>query len=220
METHLLQSGDAEVVRRRDESEITSLTPWELSPQLQPDGQPSAEKAGKMIETAMREGSHLFEWTHKRLNGKEVPMSILLTRMEMDGQTFLQATIRDITAQKQAENELHKAKNAADAANGAKGAFLANMSHEIRTPMTAILGFAEVLLGEEGIEKCATRRIEALRTIQRNGRCLLELINDILDLSKIEAGKLDVERTTCSPRQVLADVIELMRIRADAKISP
>ncbi|NLY02611.1 MAG: PAS domain-containing protein [Rhodopirellula sp.] len=105
----------------------------------------------------------------------------------------------------------------AESATRAKSEFLANMSHEIRTPMTAILGFADYLLEEEGVGVVSSHRVDAIQTIQRNGNYLLELINDILDLSKIEAGKLDIERSDCSPTKVLADVLALMRIRADAK---
>jgi PAS domain S-box-containing protein len=108
----------------------------------------------------------------------------------------------------------------ADQANTAKSEFLANMSHEIRTPMTAILGFAEMLRTEGDPAKAPKQRLEAIETIQRNGDYLLRLINDILDLSKIEAGKLDAEFTTCSPGQVLDEVVELMRVRADAKGLP
>jgi len=109
--------------------------------------------------------------------------------------------------------ELKKLNVAARAATDAKTEFLANMSHEIRTPMAAVLGFADVL-GEnvEGAEN-----IEAIETIKRNGDYLLNIINDILDLSKIEAGKMDVERIHCSPRQVMDDVMELLRPRAQAK---
>ena len=94
------------------------------------------------------------------------------------------------------------------------------MSHEIRTPMTAILGFSEVLLGEPGIERAPPERVEAFRTIRRNGEYLLELINDILDLSKIEAGRFDLERIDWSIVQILSDVVSLMRVRADAKQLP
>jgi PAS domain S-box-containing protein len=91
----------------KDEAEFRSLGPWQVSPAMQPDGRPSVEKVPEMIETAMREGSHFFEWTHNRLNGKNFPATVLLTRMELAGQTVLQATVRDITAQKQAEEALH-----------------------------------------------------------------------------------------------------------------
>jgi Amt family ammonium transporter len=101
----------------------------------------------------------------------------------------------------------------AQKANRAKSEFLANMSHEIRTPMTAILGFSDVLL--ESLDN--NEDIQTVRTIKRNGNYLIELINDILDLSKIEAGKLEIRRTTCSPTKVVADVATLMRGRAADK---
>ncbi len=101
--------------------------------------------------------------------------------------------------------------------NRAKSEFLANMSHEIRTPMTAILGYADLLLNEEGLEKAPPHWRQNLRTIKRNGEHLLELINDILDLSKIEAEKLQIEPTRCSPVQLVAEVVSLMRVQAKAK---
>ncbi len=122
----------------------------------------------------------------------------------------------DITDRKQAEEELRKAKEAAEAATLAKTEFLTNMSHEIRTPMTAILGFAEMLL--ESIER--PQDIVAANTIKRNGEYLLRIINDILDLSTIETGHFVTEQAKCSPRELIEDVISMMKVRADAKGLP
>ncbi len=105
----------------------------------------------------------------------------------------------------------------AEAANSAKSEFLANMSHEIRTPMTAILGFGDILLEHGDLENAPPERIEAAQTIKRNGEYLLGIINDILDLSKVEAGKVKVERIACNPCTLIADVASLVRVKADGK---
>jgi signal transduction histidine kinase/DNA-binding NarL/FixJ family response regulator len=102
-------------------------------------------------------------------------------------------------------------RDAADAANRAKSEFLANMSHEIRTPLTAILGYADLLMDPD---VSPPNRLEYVRTVRRNGEHLLTILNDILDLSKIEAGKMTVEKVAFSPAQILIDVASLMRVRA------
>lgn len=110
--------------------------------------------------------------------------------------------------------ELKQAMIEALAANRAKSDFLANMSHEIRTPMTAILGYADLLDEEDATESETTERIDA---IQRNGAHLLTIINDVLDVSKIEAGKMTVERMECSVGRTVADLISLLRRKATEK---
>jgi len=105
----------------------------------------------------------------------------------------------------------------AKAADRAKSEFLANMSHEIRTPMTAILGYVELLGGgEDGVAGVPTRD-EVVQSIRRNGTHLLQIIGDILDLSKIEVGKFMLEQANCSPVETVSDVVRMMRVRAKHK---
>ncbi|HVP10281.1 MAG TPA: ATP-binding protein [Phycisphaerae bacterium] len=113
--------------------------------------------------------------------------------------------------------DIAAARQTAEEATHTKSEFLANMSHEIRTPMTAILGYLEVI-ADSCPRRCefgATEHHQHLGTISRNANHLLRVINDILDLSKIEAGKMEVERTRCSIIQLVAEVGSLMRLRAD-----
>jgi PAS domain S-box-containing protein len=121
--------------------------------------------------------------------------------------------VEDITKLKESQKALQEAKESAEAANCAKSAFLTNMSHEIRTPMTAILGYADLIL-DAHVERTIQ---EHAAVIKHYGEHLLKLIGGILDLSKIEAGKLQIEPTRCSLGQVVADVSSLMRAQATAK---
>ncbi|MCH7988649.1 MAG: PAS domain S-box protein [Planctomycetes bacterium] len=160
-----------------------------------------------------------------RKNGMMFPIQlsiseVIMTSADNETSRFFSGIVRDLTQRKEAEAQLLSALDAAEAATKSKSEFLANMSHEIRTPMTAILGFAEILLNEEGVEFAPKHRLEMFRTIQRNGEYLLELINDILDLSKIESAKVEVENIEFSPRRILSEVATLMRVRASAKGLP
>jgi signal transduction histidine kinase/DNA-binding response OmpR family regulator len=125
------------------------------------------------------------------------------------------ASFEDVTLLVEKEIELRKSKLAAEDANRAKSDFLARMSHEIRTPMNAVLGFTDIL--RRGYEDSEAERMEFLNTIHSSGQHLLELINDILDLSKIESGKLEVELTRCSAHQIITEVVAVLGIRAQDK---
>jgi PAS domain S-box-containing protein len=122
-------------------------------------------------------------------------------------------TLRDVTERQEAERALQEARQAAEAASRAKSEFLANMSHELRTPMTAILGYADLL----GQRLHDPEPLQHLETIRRNGHFLLELLNDILDLSRIEAGRMEIEHERFRPDALLAEVCSLMAVRAQSK---
>ncbi len=125
----------------------------------------------------------------------------------------LNGLARDISERKKFENEIIKARDLADSANKAKSEFLANMSHEIRTPMNAILGFSEILLNT--IE--TPKEKNYLKTILNSGRILLALINDILDLSKIEAGKFDIVLEEVDIQTILNELKYIFIQKAEEK---
>ncbi len=120
----------------------------------------------------------------------------------------------DITERKQAEQALEQARDAAEAANRAKSTFLANMSHELRTPLNGILGYAQILLRDRSLNE---KQQEGIKIIQRSGDYLLTLINDVLDLSKIEADTIELYCTDFDLPDFLGSLVELFRIRAEQK---
>jgi PAS domain S-box-containing protein len=99
------------IFRVKNEDEFVSLGPWDVSPEKQPDGRVSGEKAREMIEIAMREGSNYFEWMHKRLNGEDFPATVLLNKVVLGNEVMLQATVRDVTNEKKYEQQLLSDRN-------------------------------------------------------------------------------------------------------------
>jgi signal transduction histidine kinase/DNA-binding response OmpR family regulator len=148
-----------------------------------------------------------------RRDGSEVPVEISLSPLQTPNGMLVISAIRDVTENRQAGVELQRAKAEAEAANHAKSEFLATMSHEIRTPMNGVIGAVGLLF-----DGALTARQHELASIARSSaHSLLAIINDILDISKIEAGKLQIEQATFDLQQLLEDVGEVFATRAAEK---
>jgi PAS domain S-box-containing protein len=156
------------------------------------------------------------QWTLRCRDGGSIQGSVTATALK-DGAgrtTGFLFIARDVTRELTAIKGLQDAKRIAEEANETKSQFVANISHEIRTPMTAILGYAD-LLEDEALDPAA--RLEHVRTIRRNGDHLLAIINDILDMERINSGKLPIEIADTPLPELVREVVDLMRVRANAK---
>ena len=189
------------------------LQPADTSPEFQADGTPSADAQIRHLNETIDRGSSRFDWLHRRDDGQVFPCEVLLQKMELGGKTLIQAVIRDITLRKKSEDELQRAKDAAESASRAKSDFLATMSHEIRTPMNAIINMTQLALDTELNDK----QKQYLNVVSSSARGLLGLINDILDFSKVEAGKLHLESSAFSLRQLLDEVTDSFSGRVKEK---
>lgn len=222
--------------------DLLKMSPAALSPRKQPDGTFSDVKAKEEIGKALQEGTHIFEWTHSKITGEEFYAVVEATRMTIGKQVLLQGTIRDVTQQKKAEQnlklrnkeyealnqelsesldrmqalnlELEKAKIKAEESDRLKSAFLANMSHEIRTPMNGILGFANLLQEEQ---LTLETQHEYIQIIQDSGNRMLSIINDLIDISKIEAGEMMVNYGKVSLPDIMNQLFSFFKPLTDPK---
>lgn len=150
------------------------------------------------------------EYLHK--DGHRVPILLGVTMLERGG-TECTCFVVDITEQKRTEQELKAAKEAADAASQAKSQFLANMSHEVRTPMNAIIGITELVLNTP----LQAKQAEYLRMVLQSAESLLAVINDVLDFSKVESGKVELEHLPFSLRESIGDAVKSLALRSHDK---
>jgi signal transduction histidine kinase/DNA-binding response OmpR family regulator len=184
-----------------------------LSPEYQADGISSGEKGSMLVREALEKGYSRFEWTHQKLNGEPIPAEVTCVRVKHRDEYTVTEYIRDLREQKAMIAEMRKAEIAEESSK-AKSDFLAKMSHEIRTPMNAILGIAEIQLQDTTIGESAK---DAFERIYNSGDLLLGIINDILDLSKIEAGKMELIPSQYDIASLIHDTVQLNILRYEGK---
>ncbi len=166
----------------------------------------------RMMESGMRSSGEM-----KMLRKDGAIANALFTTATLElsqRRRFQVATIMDITLRKQMEVSLRMAKERADAANNAKSSFLANMSHELRTPLNAIIGFSEIMMNETFGKLGSDKYMEYLGDVHLSARHLLDIINEVLDMSKIEAGKVDLDEQPYGIKDLIVSVTRMMTSRA------
>jgi signal transduction histidine kinase len=147
-------------------------------------------------------------------NGGIIPLSITMGRTRADGPNFF-AVFRDLSQSRKSESELLQARRQTDRAAGAKADMLARISHEIRTPLNAIIGFAEVMIGERFGKLGNERYAEYLKDIRASGERVISVINDLLDLSRIETGKLDLAFANQNLNELVESCVAVMQPQAN-----
>jgi len=182
---------------------------FDLSPERQPCGRESREKALDYIREAFREDRPVqYEWMHKTLKGEPLPTEITLVRFVRQGKQMIAAYTVDLRSIKRETEKVLaevRRREIAEEESQAKTRFLARMSHEIRTPMNAVLGIAGIQLQKEGHQP---ETEEAFTRIHSAANLLLNIINDILDLSKVEAGKMEIVPAIYEMTSLVVDTVQ------------
>jgi len=194
---------------RYSKEELLGMNFWDI---FSPEYIEVIKERGALRQSGKKTDQH-YEAKIFRKDGQERWIYVSGISTIYKGKPAGLVTVIDITDRKKSENELKIAKENAEAANHVKSEFLANMSHEIRTPLNAVIGFSELLSGlvSNDIEK------SYLTSIKTSSKSLLTIINDILDLSKMEAGKLDIHYKPVDPRMILSEISQIFQNKLEIK---
>jgi PAS domain S-box-containing protein len=217
-ETGVIDCNDAtlRMLRADRRDSVLGRSSLSLSPRRQPDGRLSVIVGEQMRQLARLRGYYRFEWMHQRMDGSQFPVEVTLTPVRLNGRDVMLSVWHDIAERKSAEDALRTAKDAAESANRTKSEFMTRMNHELRTPLTAIIGFSRVLLqGREGsLAPGVHRYVERIRV---NGMHLLSLINQILDVAKVEAGRMELEPEIVAVDRLVRDTLAMLEATGEAK---
>ena len=196
---------------------------YSMMPERQPDGVESVNEVRKRLKDTFITGRSFFEWVHRNTIGELIPSEVTLVRVKYGEGNIVLAYVHDLREAKAREQQMLESaerermavlqKEAAQDASEAKGRFLAHMSHEIRTPMNAVLGMSELLLQE----KLSESQFRYARDIKTATTTLLQIINDILDMSKIESGSLGLEEIPFDLHELLTACKSIIMTRAVEK---
>lgn len=203
----------SEVMLNATKADILGLTPADLSPHMQPDGQESAVKMFNILGECIKNGSTKFEWLHRRLDGAEFWAEVSLSVGEISSEPMVFVAWRDISERVSNEMSLKEAKVFAEKLSHVKSEFLANMSHEIRTPMNGIIGLTDLLLNKDLSDDVR----DDLDKISISSKNLLRILNDILDFSKLEADKFTIYSEPFNVKTLFLDVYDLYKPQVELK---
>ncbi len=198
---HFVECNDATVklLRAACKEEVLSRRPAELSPEFQPDGRRSDEKAAEMLASALKNGGHHFEWVHRCFDGTDLPVDVMLTAVTIHGRPILHTSLRDITARKHAEEQLRQAQKME-----AVGHLAGGVAHDFNNLLTPILGYTEILLLDL---HPADPRHEPVTQIAMAAERARELTQQLLTFSRKQTLKLDV----CHLGSIVREMISLLR---------
>ncbi len=190
----------------RDEDEFLGRPPWEFSPEFQPDGRRSIDKAKELIETSMQKGSHFFEWEHRRLSGEVFPATVSVTSVEIAGEHVLQATIQDITERKQAEEEKAKLEDQYRHSHKmeAIGKLAGGVAHDFNNLLTVINTYAG--FASDGLQEGDPLRADMQHILDAGGRAA-GLTRQLLAFSR----KQVIQPTVVDLNEVIADLEKMLQ---------
>jgi PAS domain S-box-containing protein len=196
------------MLRYNDKKELLETHPSELSPDFQPDGQPSLQKADEMMRIALEKGSYRFEWNHKRADGEVFPVEVLLTAINTDENNIILHTVwRDITIRKKSELQLAKYADELKTLNSVKDKFFSIISHDLRGPFQGFLGATDYLVTEiDSLSKVEIKELGG--ALNQSLQKQLDLLNTLLDWSRLQTGDFLMKSEPILLKDIIHDVMQ------------